>query len=377
MNPHPGATVEFHPLGWRRDGDDWIVGRVDSGDFVAVPEEGLRAVLLLERGATVGETERVLDLDAADLVTELCRAGLVRTAGGVAVPAPDPIRATFPRLRRRHVRWALHPLLPALLAVPILSGLLHLDRVPGWEQLIWSANGTLVLVTWTALLWSLVGLHEVAHLVTARAAGVPARISLGTRLQFLVAQTDVSGIWLAPRRVRITVYLSGIAVDLAVAGLALTFADLHPLLATIVLLQLGRLLAQLLVFMRTDLYFLLQDLTGCRDLYGDASRYLRALLCGRTGTLGSLPGRERASLRLYAALLPAGTLACLGFAIVVTLPLMVTLITGALATLAATPGPLAAADALLLLTLVIGPEVLWARAWWRRHGPRVRAIIVR
>ncbi len=46
-----------------------------------------------------------------------------------------------------------------------------------------------------AIGWVLIALHELGHLATARAAGAPARISLGTRLQFLVAQTDVSGVW--------------------------------------------------------------------------------------------------------------------------------------------------------------------------------------
>jgi hypothetical protein len=44
--------------------------------------------------------------------------------------------------------------------------------------------------------------HELAHLAAARSLGVPARIGLSTRLFYLVAQTDVSGIWAAPRRAR-------------------------------------------------------------------------------------------------------------------------------------------------------------------------------
>ncbi|MFB9722435.1 hypothetical protein [Planobispora longispora] len=34
---------------------------------------------------------------------------------------------------------------------------------------------------------------------------------------------------------------------------------------------------QFLIFMRTDVYFVLQDVTGCRDPYGDASAYARHL----------------------------------------------------------------------------------------------------
>jgi putative peptide zinc metalloprotease protein len=110
---------------------------------------------------------------------------------------------------------------------------------------------------------------RLGHLTTARAAGVPGRISLSSRLQFLVAQTDVSGIWVRPRRTRFTVYLAGIAVNLAVAATAiLLLAAVDPvglprrLLAATTVLSLVMIPFQLMVFMRTDLYFLIQDLTG-------------------------------------------------------------------------------------------------------------------
>ena len=58
--------------------------------------------------------------------------------------------------------------------------------------------------------------HELAHLATARARGVHARIGLGTRLQILVAQTTVSGLWGCPRSVRLRVYLAGVVSDLTI-----------------------------------------------------------------------------------------------------------------------------------------------------------------
>ncbi|MEV4621416.1 hypothetical protein AB0J74_22245 [Asanoa sp. NPDC049573] len=38
---------------------------------------------------------------------------------------------------------------------------------------------------------------------------------------------------------------------------------------------------QFLLFMRTDLYFVLQDLTGSRNLYGDGGAYVRWWAPGR------------------------------------------------------------------------------------------------
>ncbi|GAA3713105.1 hypothetical protein GCM10022224_093290 [Nonomuraea antimicrobica] len=380
-------TVTFHELGVRHDGDEWIVGRVDSGDFVAVPEEGLRVIRLLQDGMDREQARTHLlaetgaDLDVADFVADLVAAGLVAGVAGRPVPSPPPVRPSLPWLRPRHLGWALHPVAHLALLVPIATGVACLvarpSIFPAWEAALWTDHTAVVLLTWAAVLWLATGLHELGHLVTARAAGVPARIALGTRLQFLVAQTDVSGVWVAPRRVRVTVYLSGTVLDLAVCGLALTwayFAGPHPLATWVVLIQVVRVAAQLLVFMRTDLYFLLQDLTGCRNLYGDGGVYLRGLLRGRRGTLAGLPPRERTVVRLYAALQSTGTLACLAFAVLVTLPLVLTVLLQSVRHLVRAESLPAMAEAVVVLALIILPDVVWARAWWRRHGDRLRRL---
>lgn len=98
---------------------------------------------------------------------------------------------------------------------------MHPALLPGYRVLVWSPRVGLVLAVNVAIAWLITALHELGHLATARAAGAPARMTLSTRLQFLVAQTDVSGVWAAPRRTRMTVYLAGIAVQVGVAGCCL------------------------------------------------------------------------------------------------------------------------------------------------------------
>ena len=87
--------------------------------------------------------------------------------------------------------------------------------------------------------------------------------------------------------------------------------------------------AQLMVFMRTDLYFVLQDLSGCANLYADGSAYLRrrgrlllrrcgarpgrSTVSGRsTGPAAHYPTAQRRAIRVYSAVLLAGTAVCLG-----------------------------------------------------------------
>ncbi|MFF2849652.1 hypothetical protein ACFVT5_25435 [Streptomyces sp. NPDC058001] len=395
----PSTRVLLRDLGVRPDRDEWIVGRMSTRTFVAVPAAGARAVELLGEGHSVARTGEILraetgeELDITDFVRDLAALGFVARIGDCPVPDAEPPRATLPRLRPRHVRYALHPALPVLVGVLLAAAVIALFRrpelVPGYRDLLWSPHGSLVLVTGAAAGWTLLLAHELAHLVTARAAGVPANMRLGTRLQFLVMQTDISGIELAPRRHRLTAYLAGIALNLAVASslvLVLAVTDTgttaHRMLAAALLLALMPLPFQCMVFTRTDLYFVLQDLTGCRDLYGDGLAYARYVFRRvvrwprRAGTTKAvdpstrLPAHERRAVRLYSVVLVVGTVVCLMFLAAVTLPADVTLLVRAARGLGPDHGLAANADAVAVLVILGGVNILWLVTRWRNRRSR-------
>ncbi|MER5945169.1 hypothetical protein ABT127_03810 [Streptomyces sp. NPDC001904] len=390
----PTTHVVLHDLAVRRDRDDWIVGRMATRTFVALPYAGARAVQLLGEGRTVARTAEMLraetgeEFGITEFVEDLAGLGFVARIGARPVPDTAPPPASLPRLRPRHVRFALHPLLPVLVAALLAAALVALVRdpglLPGYRDLLWSRHGSLVLLSGAAAGWVLVLAHELAHLVTARAAGVPGRIRLGTRLQFLVMQTDISGIELAPRRHRMTAYLAGIALNLSVAScllLVLAATDPGPAGGTRSLLAAGLLLAllplpfQLMVFTRTDLYFVLQDLTGCRNLYGDGlayARYAARRVTRRAGPDPSrdLPAHERRAVRGYSAVLVVGTALCLAFMACVTLPADVTLLVRAARGLGPGHGLAGNADAATVLLVLGSVNVLWAVTWWRGRKAR-------
>ncbi|MEU0756433.1 hypothetical protein [Streptomyces albogriseolus] len=401
----PAARVVLHELSMRRDRDEWIVGRMATRTFVALPSAGARAVRLLGEGLSVARTQERLradtgeEFDIADFVADLAALGFVARIDDRPLPDPAPPRASLPWLRPRHVRFALHPVLPVavLTAAAVVTLLLRPGLLPGYRALLWSPHGSVVLLSGAAAGWTLLLAHELAHLVTARAAGVPGRMRLGTRLQFLVMQTDISGIELAPRRHRLTAYLAGIALNLSVASalvpvLAATdpASTAHRLSAAGLLLALMPLPFQLMVFTRTDVYFVLQDLTGCRDLYGDGLayaryRYRRALRALRPGTRTAageddpsarLPRHERRAVRVYSVVLVVGTAACLAFMAAVTLPLDIALLARAVRGLAPGNTPAGYADSAAVLVTLGGVNVLWVVTKWRDHRSRRRAEAV-
>ncbi|MFC8220635.1 hypothetical protein ACFUTY_20975 [Streptomyces sp. NPDC057362] len=397
----PTTRVVLHDLAVRPDRDEWIVGRMATRTFVALPAAGARAVELLREGRSVTRTEETLraetgeEFDIADFVGDLTALGFVARIGDRPVPDVEPPRASLPWLRPRHVRLALHPVLPLLVGALLTAALVVLvrrpDLVPGYRDLLWSRHGSVVLLSGAAAGWALLLAHELAHLVTARAAGVPGKMRLGTRLQFLVMQTDISGIELAPRRHRLTAYLAGIALNLSVASsLVLVLAatetgtTTHRLLAAALLLALLPLPFQCMVFTRTDLYFVLQDLTGCRDLYGDGLAYARYRFrravrpvrrgrrteAARDDPSARLPAHERRAVRIYSVVLVVGTAACLTFMAAVTLPVDLALLARAVRGLGPEHGLAGNADAVTVLVVLGGVNVLWLVTWWRNRRSR-------
>ncbi|WP_326668361.1 hypothetical protein [Streptomyces canus] len=386
--------VRLHALDSRPDGDEWIVGRRATGRFVALPEVGKLALDLLGQGlapAEVGERLRARtgdDVDVPDFVEALLGLGFVAEVDGRVIDQEPPPTPTLAWIRPRHVRWLLSPAVPVAVVLLIAVTLLTRPPVPlDHRTLLWSAHGSAVIALGAAVGWGLLLLHECAHLLTARATGVAGRMRLGTRLQFLVMQTDISGIELAPRRHRLTAYLAGIATNLTAASLAALAAGVttgtpRRVLAAVALLALLPLPFQLMVFMRTDLYFVLQDLTRCRDLFGDGTAYTKyraRRLLRRRGrrtddrdpSLG-LPAHERRAVRVYSAVLVVGTALCLAFFAAVALPADLTLFARAVVKSGTGQSAGDRLDGIAVVVTLGGLHALWLRTWWRGRGLRRR-----
>jgi hypothetical protein len=125
-----------------------------------------------------------------------------------------------------------------------------------------------------------------------------------------------------------------------------------------------------------------QDLFGCRNLYGNAVSWLRHVV-DRVGAPRTrpdarpLPDMTRAELRkvrAYAVMMPIASLACLGLAGYVWTHVILLLYSRAVAELVTHRAPLTALDGAVTVLVLSSGQLLWARAWWTRHGPRARRI---
>lgn len=424
LSMRPGETIDEAADGSADVGVEWIVGRMETGQFVAIPPVGRRVIELLDTGLSVAaagarvraENDHEQELDIAEFVECLLELGFVAELDGHPVTEPAPPRPTWPWLHPKHVRWMLHPLTALTAAAIVLTAAVVASSRPQlWParaDLLWNNNrGALAILGNATVGWIIVALHELGHLCTARAAGAPARITLGTRLQFLVAQTDVSGVRAAPRRIRLTVYLAGMVINLLIASaatLARTLVPAHGIIdqtaAAACTISLLGLCAEFLLFMRTDIYFVMQDLAGAVNLYAESTNYLRYLTHHFTHGLGrylgrpntapqsvdpsrSLTPRQRRHVLTYAPVLLLGTVACLVLAAFVTIPAAFAILSRAISTILTAlttpsssptaPRPAQLADAATALLLTATMQTLWTQAWCRRHAHRARAALHR
>lgn len=330
------SRLELFPLQVKAETGQFIVGRPAVGSYVALSGGALAAAELLSGGRTIGETKATLAGEASGqeirlrpLLETLLAAGLVKAVDDAPLREPlAPRRYHLTALRHRHVAWAFSG--PAAAAYVTLVGvgmtvlLAHPGYLPRPSDAVAAANPTLSLV----LLWSVsmiaMAAHELAHLMAATFLGMQASFALSNRLFFAVAQTDLTDLWLVDRRERYLAYAAGMVNDVILACAAVTalwLGDQHLLplsgvlyrtLRLAVLVLAVGLLWQFNFYLRTDVYYLIANFTGCHNLSGDAASYLKAklmrLLTGRAPEpLAGVPASERRMVRVFAALMVVGT----------------------------------------------------------------------
>lgn len=406
----PESRLELYPLVSHYEDDQYIVGRLGTGEFVTLPEVGWRAIMLLRRGYPLkGIGARLYDLsgeevDLYDFVVTLIDLGFVRAIDGHIVGTDETPKPSLTWLRPQYVRWIFSRPLKAFyflfLTAAGLTLITHLDLLPGYQDFIWSPITSLVIVVNTSLSCVSLALHELAHLVAARSLGVPASVRFSTRLQYLVLHTDVTGLWAVPRRRRYRVYLAGVALDLALISIAILLLAYTPLpelaqnlLSALILINVLGIVWQCYIYMRTDFYFVLMDFLHCHNLFGDSLAYLRHFVRAlrrqvggkaRAGPpadpLASLPAHERRKVRLYAWLMVIGSAVSLGTFAGFGLPVTVKIFSdagGSLVLGLTTGQPLMVLDGVVTLAVVGGLEALFLVLFLKGHRGKLETLLRR
>lgn len=352
------ARVEVHPFSRQRDGDEIVIGRADTGVFLALPAETVEILDDLSAGKTVGEArERYRQRhdetpDLSEFLEALAAKGFVTEAGGsgpgaAAVPSP-----AVPQMKKFHFenvpQWLARAMFSkaalllyfAVIGSALWVGISDPSLVPGRSALIFDRFHTFKILG--VVLFSVVTLfvHEMGHLLAARALGVGARLGIGHRLWILVAETDLTGLWSVPRRRRYLPLVAGPLLDLVSGSLIVLtlYADREGLLTLTPLAEemiraiffayFIQVFWQLFFFLRTDFYYVFANAFQCKSLMQDTENLLSNLVARWRRSQpphdqSHIPPAERRVIRGYAVVWVLGRAAALVLFVTVTIPVTV------------------------------------------------------
>jgi len=381
----PTSVLHLHVLTRTAQADRVVVGRPDTGRFVAVPAVGAHALDLLEAGRSVEEVEREVTpadatepVDVLSFARSLVRLGFVAavddapttdgaTTGGVARPRGLVVA---PRARARWLFTRGGAAFAAACAVAVVAMLVAVPDVrPHALDVFFLRTPAESLAALTVITYLLAGVHELAHVMGAAALGVPARLRITRRLYFLTFETNLTGLWALPPRRRVGPLVAGMAFDAIVLAvvLALRVAGIGPdaLLAAIALVELAAIVSQFFVFLRSDVYAVMTALLGCTHLQRTTRLLLRRTFWRLTpderGVLAASPARDLAVARWYRFVHVAGLLLATWFFVVLFLPSTWHLLTWMRDSLvSAGPTTWTFYEALVLGVLLLSPRVLTA-----------------
>jgi putative peptide zinc metalloprotease protein len=298
----------------RRDKKNYIVEDLDSGDFYEMPLPAIDAIGKINQGLTLESIQVELealypdeDIDILDFAHQLIELELVSKIDG-----QDVIQHREKSLASQGFLW-VPPILGKLFfnkicyAIYALLFFLNIVLFIKFPELFPSYTDYFVFewMSLDILLWMGIGtvllvIHELGHILSVRSKGLPAKLSLSHRLVFIVLETDLTAAWKIPSRSRNVLYLGGLALDMVILAAALAVQIIFPegsglliSIAKIVVIDIFiRFVFQCGIYMKTDLYYVFENVTGSYNLMENAHYLLKNMLGKNERNVGEVSYKE-------------------------------------------------------------------------------------
>ena len=281
------------PIEIRKDRKNYIVEDVHSGEYFEMPEVCIAAIGLISKELTLAEIEESLkekypeeEVDMVEFAQQLLELDLVVTVDD------QQIKHDKQKKEDLGFRW-ISPAFGGFFfnryALVIYFGLfvgnlgmfVHYPGLfPHYRDLFIFDYMTLNILAWMGITLALILFHEFGHILATRAYDLPTKLGVGHRLVLVVLETDLSQAWKLPAKDRNMLYIAGLCFDTVVMFLALMVLHYFPesgiilqgVMRVIVLDTFIRMIYQLGFYMKTDLYYLFENLTGCYNLMENAQQ---------------------------------------------------------------------------------------------------------
>ena len=337
------TALHFHELTFLDEGQHVLVGRSGGAGYAVLPHDGASLLEHMVSGASPADAaawyrrnyDELVDID--DFVATLDGLGFLREDGATASEEPEPV--ALQAFARAFFSRAAFVCYTVIIAAWVATIVRHPYLAPRPGHVFFTRY--LVLVQLLVLFGQipLLFLHEGFHVLAGRRLGLPSRVRLGRRMWIIVVETRMPDLLAVPRRKRYLPFLAGMLGDVLVVSLlgliAYTLsgdgAVAHVIAAIALALAFPvcmRFAYQFLLFLQTDVYFVITTALGCYDLHAAS----RALLLNRLWRLLGRPERmqdqerwtprDRAFAHWYAPLFAIGATVLLALTVEAIFPVI-------------------------------------------------------
>ncbi|RME30904.1 hypothetical protein D6789_04255 [Candidatus Woesearchaeota archaeon] len=315
---HGSSTFEFYELSVVKEGDEWIIGRPSTGVYIRTNSVGKHIIELLAEGCSLAHVERhYCDHRVKDFVAELQHDGFIKGIDNHPIPDPHDgmFKAFFNNVKPERVAWLFStPMLMLYVAIIAAAAVVFVTNpslLPVPSDFFFTDYLMLLLPVSFLTGAVLIALHEAGHYLAAKSHGLLTRFGITNRYYYIVAITDVTNVYSLPRHQRFRVLYGGMVVDALIMSLC-ALAQLLPLpgwlaayLSFIILIEFLGLWWQLYFFLRTDLYYVLENILCVHNLNVKTRRLIKRLVHPRS-TLTFADKREKRITQCYAPIFVLG-----------------------------------------------------------------------
>jgi len=278
-----------------KDKKNYIVEDISSNEFYEMPEVCIAAIDLINSGKTLEEIEMQLkdkypneEVDLLDFAEQLLNLQLIAEIDGVKFETKKNNKESLgfswisPWFGKFFFNKISYFFYIALFIINVFLFILNPSLFPKFKDLFIYDFMALNIPIWMVLSFLLVLIHEFGHVLAMRAQNLATKLEVGHRLFLVVLETDMSAVWKLPSKDRNVLYLAGLCFDTVILSLALTsqlvFANgsgiFLGIMKVIVLDTFIRMVYQCFVYMKTDFYYVIENVTGCYNLMENAQNVL-------------------------------------------------------------------------------------------------------
>lgn len=296
MNITLHSHISIVPIDIHKDKKHYIVEDKLTGEFFEMPEICIEAINMMNQGLPLGEIETTLlgkfakdEVDLVDFANQLFEMELIDQIDGNKIEKkqiskePSGMLWVSPKLGRFFFNKFTVLLYSVILVLNIVIFFVNPSLFPHRDDIFVFDIMVVNIIFWMAFSFLFVLFHEFGHVLAIRAHNLPTKMEIGHRMFFVVLLTDMSSIWRLPSKDRNILFLAGLYFDSILLFLAIISQLLFPNSSEFIigLMHLAtfdivlRMIFQCCIYMKTDLYYVFENVSGCYNLMENAKQTIR------------------------------------------------------------------------------------------------------